>query len=374
MGRYFDKKMMLASVLGVSLVGLVVPTAMARMGENQPCANCHTMHNSQDGGTMAFDIDGVATEIPNQALLIKAGCVACHTGTNTGSNGIPYVFDTAKAKDLAGGNFAWVNDDEAHGHNVAEINVADLILGNTPPGGAGALPGGVSALTAQLRCAGTNGCHGDTTEPTQFGAVSGGHHGKAKTLTYTGEMDGSDLANSYRMLLGVKGIEDSLWEMNATASVHNQYYGIDRDTEDAADSTTGTISGLCAKCHSTFHKDPAGVDGTFTENMGSPWIRHPTDYDMWNVKDKEYGSYGGTGNPYLPGVPLASNLTNGVLSTVLQSSGDAIVTCVSCHRVHGSQFTDMLRWDYDADTTAMLAHAGDNSTGCFACHTTKDDV
>ncbi|MDA3786250.1 MAG: hypothetical protein PF568_05105, partial [Deltaproteobacteria bacterium] len=84
----------------------------------------------------------------------------------------------------------------------------------------------------------------------------------------------------------------------------------------------------------------------------------------------EYGAYGGNENDYQPGVPVASNDLNSVRSTVLQAAGDAIVTCISCHRAHGSTNADMLRWNYED----MAAHAGDNSTGCFACHTTKDDL
>lgn len=363
MKKFFHKKRMLAPVLGAVLAGLLVSPALARMGENQPCSNCHTMHNSQGGDSMAVDANGDATTTPNMALLIKTGCVACHTGTNDSTSGTPYVFDTTKNIDLAGGNFAWVNDDQTFGHNVLDINTADLLLANVPPGG--------SALTAQLTCAGTNGCHGDRAASTQFGAVSGAHHGKADTTD--GTMNGGDLVNSYRMLLGVKGIEDSTWEKAPTASLHNQYYGIDRSLENTAtvdgSGNPVTISALCAACHGTFHADVAGSDGVLTDAMNSPWIRHPTDFDMNGVTG-EYADYGGATNAYLPGVPVASNDLASVRSTVFVAAGDAIVTCVSCHRVHGSPNADMLRWDY----TTMEAHAGDNSTGCFACHTTKDDL
>ena len=359
MKRYFDKKLMLASVLGVSLMGLVVPTAMARMGGDQPCGNCHTMHNSQDGNDVN---DGSAlvegNTLANGSLLIDADCISCHTGANTGTNGTPYVFDTTYGDDLAGGNFAWINTNgEATGHNIVSINGADVALGNTPPGGA--------ALTGALTCAGTLGCHGDRTATTQFAAVSGGHHGLSANGT---TMDGTDMANSYRMLDGVQGIEDADWEMSVSATDHNQYYGVDRTDED---TIAGTISALCAGCHGEFHADVTGVDGTLSESFtGNPWIRHPTDFDMTNAGG-EYLEYGGVTNAYVPGVPVASNtMANGVLSAVFATADDAIVTCVSCHRVHASEHDDLLRWDY----AGMLAHGGNNTSGCFACHTTKDDL
>ncbi len=47
-----------------------------------------------------------------------------------------------------------------------------------------------------------------------------------------------------------------------------------------------------------------------------------------------------------------------------------IVTCLSCHRAHGSPYADLLRWDYD---TMIAGNAGDaTGKGCFVCHTTKD--
>jgi hypothetical protein len=49
---------------------------------------------------------------------------------------------------------------------------------------------------------------------------------------------------------------------------------------------------------------------------------------------------------------------------------EAIVMCLSCHRVHGSQYSDILRWDYEA----MIANepGDEEDSGCFVCHSTKD--
>ena len=58
-----------------------------------------------------------------------------------------------------------------------------------------------------------------------------------------------------------------------------------------------------------------------------------------------------------------------VNSTVLQAAGDAIVTCISCHRAHGTPYADLLRWDYSNNCNAGSDNA---DCGCFQCHTTKD--
>ena len=109
--------------------------------------------------------------------------------------------------------------------------------------------------------------------------------------------------------------------------------------------------------------------------MASPWIRHPTDYDMVANQGSGTEYYGYT--TYDPMVPVgrmgtavsawgADQLVNGASA----SSNDAVVMCISCHRAHGSPYADLLRWDY----STMVAGGGlpTTSAGCFTCHTTKD--
>ena len=98
---------------------------------------------------------------------------------------------------------------------------------------------------------------------------------------------------------------------------------------------------------------------------------------MNNVKSKEYGQYpnitlfngklgvANTGD-YFAEVPVG-NKNGAVKSKVLQSSDDAIVLCISCHRAHGTPYADILRWDYSSCT----AGNPNANCGCFACHTSK---
>jgi len=124
-----------------------------------------------------------------------------------------------------------------------------------------------------------------------------------------------------------------------------------------------TISYLCAQCHGDFHSD-----------IGS-WTRHPTDIVLPSDTSKEYYKYnGGTGtdNPYSVVAPVGSDTftDNGYPEDkITPGTTDSIVLCISCHRAHGTEYDDLLRWDY----STMEAGGGAGNEGCFICHTTKDD-
>ncbi len=326
-----------------------------------PCGNCHTMHNSQQGQV-------VYSGGPVKALLNNT-CYGCHQGQNTTTTTIPYVFDPdgptygttgteSNTDTLAGGNFYWVSqgDKDRTGHNVEGIAAQDALLGNNPPGG--------SALSGRLTCAGANGCHGNRSIDDPYEAISGGHHSSLSSQW----KDGSSVANSYRFLYGIQGLEDSSFEFRPTATQHNKYYGVDRSSES---DVSGTISSLCAQCHGDYHHGTDQVSaGTFGDGV---WLRHPTDFDMGGAESSdEYQYYnGGTGtdNPYSVAVPVAtSDTSTNVNTTVTVSSaaGSAIVMCLSCHRAHGTPYDAILRWNY------KQWPGPDGYNGCAVCHTTKD--
>ncbi len=362
---------MLTAIVALSAAVALPSLAMAKV--SGACGDCHTMHNSQDGAAMAstgvFGTSTPADDSANGALL-RYGCVGCHTGDNSGGD-VPFVLastaPTYGTNTLAGGNFYWVTTTDNTGHNVLDVANGDGALGDTPPGGA--------ALTSQLTCAGTMGCHGDRSEEDQFGAVAGGHHGPGNAAT-NGYVSGSgtDMSDAFRMLAGIEGIEDADWEYTADVATgdHNLYKGASR-TDETDDATT--ISSLCAQCHGEFHN---GVGNVSSATFGSPWVRHPTDFDMSALATtSEYAGY----TDYSLEAPVAVDTMDG--STDLTAinhagglgdaakTGDSIVTCVSCHRAHGSPYADLLRWDY----STMDAHNGTTgNTGCFNCHTTKDDA
>lgn len=361
------KKFLLISCLLITIPSIVNAKATG------VCSDCHTMHNSQGGVQMFTTTSGALT---------NGGCVGCHTGSNDGSGNIPFITDTTEpsyessdagtlGNTLAGGSFYWVGIEDAKGHNVIGI-VGDDAIGMTPPGwsidfnGNGSLNNDNLTWTTQLTCAGTNGCHGDHNTDSNWGSIAGAHHGSDDVI------DGDTIAGSFRFLKGVLGLEDSGWEYQPTETNHNQYYGVDKTSDLTTSLDTGTISYLCAECHGNFHSGDDGLGAIDTpDTIGSPWIRHPTDFDMGSVASKpDYSGYGGGGHTYSVIAPVASEDVSTTISTVYNNSGDAVVMCLSCHRAHGTPFDDLLRWDYDTCSSA----SGNDVCGCFECHTTKDDI
>jgi hypothetical protein len=320
------------------------------------------MHNSQDGAAM-----GEATA---QNYLLMETCLGCHTGTdgstaiNTTTNA-PAVDHTSGAPTayLAGGSFYYVADGDEHVHNVQEIGNPDSPLVDTPPGQAAALANSLGCVTSSS----TTGCH-----------TGGGHHANIGGDFSTGPNDvayvnGSSVGASFRFLSGVRGGEKGNWEFSGnTDTSHNVYFA----SVVYNNTATDTITSVCEACHGGFHGANAlaftdgGVNGTGT----SPWIRHPTDISLYG-RAAEHLSYG----TYSMIAPIASDeldtagYANGATFTVNMTKYDAldatnldIVTCVSCHRAHGSPYNDLLRWSY----ATMTAGTGVNQ-GCMKCHTTK---
>ncbi|MBU0484593.1 MAG: hypothetical protein KKB30_08785 [Proteobacteria bacterium] len=318
------------------------------------CANCHTMHNSQDSKTMG----SAAYTTGNEALLINT-CYGCHQGTNS-EGSTPYVFDPTADYDttgtesgastrntLAGGNFRWVSEgSNAQGHNVDGVAFF-------PSGPAPGNP--TSTNYAPLQCAGSRGCHGNRSVINPTMSMYKTHHSNTPAAT-----TGASLSESYRFLDGIAGIEDVDWELTVDNLNHNQYNAKDRINESDLDPTS--INYLCANCHGDFHSgaDNKGVtEGIFT----NPWVRHPSDYDMGN---SDISQYGPAGKNYSVVSPVASDLDviGGTQSTILDGPADAIVMCLSCHRAHGSPYDANLRWDYKNWPAGGY-------DGCGECHTTK---
>jgi len=199
-------------------------------------------------------------------------------------------------------------------------------------------------------------------------AVSGGHHGDDSCLkpgTVDQSAQGADIKTSYRWLGGIEGIEDGDWEWTAVDGTvnHNQYKGASTNLH-FSDKTT--ISYLCAQCHGDFH---SGIGGT-----ASPWLRHPTDIELPSDTSKEYYKYnGGTGtdNDYSVIAPVGSTTfadDDYPEAQITPGTTDSIVLCISCHRAHGTEYPDLLRWDYD---TMIAGQTSIPNKGCFICHTTK---
>lgn len=415
--RKIAVKALVAGALFVA-VGPVVNQAMAQV--TGQCVNCHTMHNSQGGNEQVFVGDGSGwsagsltggTSTAAQAELLKTDCVGCHTNTlnsatilTIGSSRVPIVYNATgyPAQALAGGNFFSVASSQAYGHNVRGISSVDLALSIAPgdPTAAGGIGGCANSCHTSLTLAdgiptippvpvayqfnGCRGCH------TQIA-----HHNSADpSYRYLGgptAVDGSHIA--YVDGGGVSPgpgqpnpYEDKDWEQSPNSTNHNFY-----ERQDSTDPViTHNVGSFCAGCHMEFHSTGNGL-GSFspTDNGGdpndinsdgvasglisknstsNPWLRHPSGVNI-PIGDAtgEYSQMAGVA--YSPAIPVAQDIAG---NATLIDVGDQVM-CLSCHRAHGSDKPDSLRFDYSAAATGMIAHAGTERTdGCFYCHRSKD--
>jgi hypothetical protein len=345
-----------------------------------PCVNCHTMHNSQDDSAMAtYGAEGKPWKGTGPyGALTRGTCLGCHgIGTSKivtiGGSDIPQVYHTDASGDLAGGNFAYIlgtkgsGASDAKGHNVIELVSNDGVLTDPP----GAIH--VSQVkNTELTCAGKNGCHGwraFSDSGSGLTSLKGAHHqnvdGKCDTATTN--------YNSYRFLRGVKGFENMgtyKWQ-NYDASNHNEYYGATTPMSISGCGSTAchytatdirpankTISGFCATCHGNFHT-VQGIGG----DTSSPFTRHPSDIVLPSDVNKEYKDY----TSYSVEAPVGRTTVPAAPSSTV-TPGTDVVTCLSCHAVHATNYPDLLKWNYDT----MVAGGG-GSGGCFTCHTQKDN-
>ena len=241
------------------------------------CSNCHTMHNSQGGQPMIYLAPG-ETDTSTKGCLVRGTCLGCHgRGIDQKLDpvtGAPQVLRSG-TEELAGGDFAYIlgtkgsGASDRKGHNVKDIGKSDAVLDVAP----GLMPyTGHSMIIndTNLTCAGYIGCHGNRyqTFGTGAGALKGAHHGNVD-----GKCDTADqVYNSYRFLLGVKGLENTTdkWR-NKDANSHNEYYGATTPMNVGCANTchlsggtqppNNTISGFCATCHGQFH-DVTSIGGT----------------------------------------------------------------------------------------------------------------
>jgi predicted CXXCH cytochrome family protein len=368
------KIMKIISLFSLYFVSIVCLADLCCAAVTGNCAICHTMHNSQassailrtgttagsktawnGSGTLA---GGTVQATPATTLLVS-DCVGCHSSSTgatiieVGGNRIPIVFNTGgyPANPLAGGNFYSVSQgNDGHGHNVYGIAVVDSALTMAP---------------GNTQCfAGT--CHYTlATPPSGTNFNKGGCQGCHYVVSHHDDVD-----SGYRFLKGhnpgnnwVLGVEDPDWEYDPDAG-HNGYKGaiISATGQPQSLSEIQTISSYCGGCHNDFHRQGAGKTGD-----GNPWIRHPTDIALPGGTTEYAGYDPTTSGDYNPLAPVAwTDPSN-------QADRDsAVVMCLSCHRPHGTEYNDLLRWDYANDCFGSGSSGTPANCGCFVCHTTKD--
>ncbi len=338
------------------------------------CSNCHTMHNTQDGSV-------VDPEGPSRNLL-NTDCVGCHSSSGSatiltlgGGTRIPIVYNhQVPTSPLAGGNFYWVTQTgedggDGYGHNVLGISDADATLDYAPGPVAGCddCHGSLAKVTSvNKEDTGCRGCHAPRHHADDSSVIVDGTGGWYRFLGDNPWM----LKAMGGAGSGVIGIEDADWEQTP-ATGHNVYKGTTTIYARAFGEyiRENSIGSFCAGCHADFHYKMNEGQGDFIEIAGDydgAWIRHPSDVVI--PASGEYNS-NSTYNPMAP-VAKSTTLVAGDANFQTVTPGSDVVTCISCHRAHGSPYPDMLRWDYQNDCKTGTANV---NCGCFTCHTAKDD-
>ena len=330
--------------------GLALPAVSA------VCDDCHTMHASQDGQLPdGFVQDGSET---THTHLTVASCLGCHGLNGSTVGGAPNIFGKIPAEMTAAGTFAPfvvdnAEDDYQKVHNVRDITawtydereMLYTIPGVDASGQSMELDG-----ASELYCAGYRGCHGrhDETCDTSDKGIKGFHHGTYEGYRYLQSYENFDH-------IPIKGKGSPDWEYRgADENNHNVYYAMDSIGASTADS----ISALCAMCHGDFHGDNADE-----VRSGGNWIRHPTEnllsaagFTMDSVNVDVMNNPFGFHGAYYEAVSTDS-MTN-------YTAEGGRVTCLSCHRAHGTHNPDILRFDYGSQSAGSTSV----TTGCLGCH------
>ena len=253
-----------------------------------PCANCHTMHNSQGGSP-------VVSGGSYRTLLVN-DCVGCHSATDGGTwrdvtTGAPIVYNMTEpsfneTKGLADGNFYWVeHNGDVYGHNAISNIDGNLSMGP-----------GLSDKTGAPGC--TTSCHYSLARwkwpwPSQWvegngciGCHTPAHHKGGSDTDIADEEDGwfRFLARRHDQgpgtdLRNVKGLEDPDWQQTVSSTNHNEYW----DIPDYGGFGNAGISRFCNSCHTDFHSTrfgPWSGNGGFKTGPGggwhtASWFRHP---------------------------------------------------------------------------------------------------
>ncbi len=439
------KKILFAAAF-IAVFALTVPVAMAvapsetGQGVNTKlyhsydglvCADCHTMHYSEDGTTPAnADAGG-----PFQKMLKKKAtadlCLSCHTqGQNTAATAwggtlasgqswsAPIVKTTGGASAtslgiaMPGGDFYWSDNDPAKGHNPSWTDGNQASMMSTDSTLASSFPPTVPGISGSYTEADwdCHTCHG------MHNRFSGSYTSwrqvkrKVNGVVHTGDVSGLGVETT----AGNKGATAAGYEpieSNSRGDIQGLNYVATRGDGSALDGADlwapysetnknvyrGGFSSFCSVCHGNFHggTETSSTSGwsssTGNTTGGNHWLRHPTNvpldgghgYDAAGYQVTVSNTQGTNPNPagYDYKYPLrrdGGTWTVTSASTAGQVTNTDKVMCLTCHMAHAGPYANALRWD-EAGQPAFIADGatdgygetsnGDNPAfGCNKCH------
>ena len=256
--------------------------AKAHAGERLVCSDCHTMHNSEGGLPMRYD--GLSQPAP---LLLRGAsvtelCLACHDGSR------PLVPDVlapvSYTADPAGGRFAQGTSGQPNpnGHDLFSPSPLNA-------------PGSIESFT--LDCLSCHDVHGSVNH-------------RNLLLDPPGSADDGD----------VRVVVDQIVAPNGTnaSEVYTPSNLLDRSG----------MGEFCNSCHDEFHGKSPGEEGS-----QRPWLRHPLEVTISGAPNADYAHWSG---------PIPNRVRVETPTDDLVPSPDDRVSCLSCHKAHGSGRPDSL--------------------------------
>jgi predicted CXXCH cytochrome family protein len=300
----------LAVFLALTLMGISGPAPAFHDGGVASCQGCHAMHESQDGQLV------VAGEGLLRGESATDLCLGCHANANGAVFGVEPLLPSPE---LGGGNFIFLLED----------NLNDFQNGAQQP-----VPGEVAGHSVVAPSAGL-------LPDSRWSSAPGGSFPSA-SLGCTSCHDPHGNGN-FRMLYGAGPVQDELFFFAADAPLAE---GIDLAgaPEGAANHTAyqGGWAQWCGNCHGDrYHAE------------GQSRFEHPAEGSLGGGIADRYNLYLGDANP-LGGSPAASYLAlvpfedaSMTSSSSAGPSSGSRVSCISCHRAHGSSAPASGRWDFN---------------------------
>jgi len=316
------------------------------------CEGCHDMHDPTQG--RGLSTDGEAG--PGTAVYMLKGsdpsstCLICHAEDNAYYN----IFSRDGSRYTPGGDFYWlkktftsivngtvfISESYSHGHNIIAGD-----YGLTEDRMLSSAPGGTYASSA-LGCISCHNPHGTIT----------GNAGNSRAISGSGSYGGvapqGTITGNYRLLggLGYKGGSMaggvSFVYPAPVAVAHAENWA---ETDSSHPAYGSGMSEWCANCHHDMlaagrgRKHPAGSNARLS----------PSVIATYNTYIKTGDSRGMQAVSYLSLVPFEVGTTDASLlnpsgSAGPETSGQANVMCLTCHRAHASAFPTIGRWDFKA--------------------------
>jgi hypothetical protein len=308
------------------------------------CSQCHTMHDSEGGSSMAYEGPGLQAKLLRASTVVKL-CLHCHENNSAGLssptppdvlnntiNGIP---DAPTRYIASAGDFQHdgvINEDNRH-------SIGTDVSGGPPGYTAGNWSGGTGVTdrySTNFNCVYCHTPHGNInyrnlrfdpgnpTNDTEGAGVTISHNTPKADWPATACTDGDALPCDVEL------------DWRATTLAKYTRGNINFYANTANSDYYNPVSEWCGKCHGTFfgqsgeaNMDQSGLGANAAVGPGddnstvvlSPWTRHP-------VGDVEVGNTNGHSVDVIPA-------GGAIYARTDDSGGPKQPLCLSCHFAHG---------------------------------------